>query len=122
MENVNNTSKSKCGIYVVSILATFLLMAFLVKQMVKLTNPAPVGAQRAAERARDNAAIRAAGVEAAKNWGYVDQPRGIVRLPIEEAMKLTIQGYQQAAAFRADVLARSEKASAPPPKVKNEFE
>ncbi len=122
MENVNNTSKGKCAIYVVAILATFLLMAFLVKQMVKVTNPAPVGAERAAARAKDNADIRAAGVDAAKNWGYVNQPNGIVRLPIEEAMKLTIQGYQQPAAFRTDVLARAEKASAPPPKAKNEFE
>jgi hypothetical protein len=122
MENVNNTSKGKCGIYVVSILATFLLMAFLVRQMVKVTNPAPIGAQRAAERAKENAAIRAAGVDAAKNWGYVDQPRGIVRLPIEDAMKLTIQGYQKPADFRTDVLARVEKANVAPPKVVNPFE
>ena len=122
MENVNNTSKCKRAIYVVSILGTFLLMAFLVMQMVKLTNPAPVGADRAAARAKDNAEIRAAGVNAANSWGYANQPNGIVRLPIDEAMKLTIQGYQQPAAFRTDVLARVEKASAPPPKVKNEFE
>ena len=121
MENVNNGSKGKC-IYVVAILATFLLMAFLVRQMVKVTSPAPMGADRAAARAKDNGDIRAAGAAAAQSWGYVDQPRGVVRMPIEEAMKLTIQGYQQPAGFRADVLARSEKASAPPPKVKNEFE
>ena len=122
MENANNTSKGKCAIYVVSILATFLLMAFLVKQMVKVTNPAPMGAERATARAKDNAEIRAAGATAANSWGYANQPNGIVRLPIDDAMKLTIQGYQQPAAFRADVLARVEKASAPPPKVKNEFE
>jgi len=122
MENVNNPGKGKCAIYVVAILATFLLMAFLVKQMVRVTNPAPVGAARATTRAKDNADIRAAGVEAAKNWGYADQPRGITRLPIDEAMKITIQGYQNAADFRKDLLARSEKASAPPPKAKNDFE
>ena len=67
MENVNNPSKCKVAIYVVSILATFLLMAFLVKQMVKVTQPAPVGAERAAARIKDNAEIRAAGADAAVN-------------------------------------------------------
>lgn len=122
MENVNNTSKGKLTIYVVVALATFLLMFFLVEQMVKVTQPAPIGAGRAAERADENAKIRAAGADALKNWGYADQPRGIVRLPIEEAMKLTVQGYQKPADFRADVLARVEKANVAPPKPKNEFE
>jgi hypothetical protein len=123
MENVNKTSNcSKCAIYVVAILATFFLMAFLVKQMIKVTQPAPVGAARAAARLKDNGEIRAAGADAAVNWGYVDQPRGIVRMPIEEAMKLTVQGYQKPADFRKDVLARLEKASVAPPKVKNDFE
>ena len=122
MENVNPPRNCKRCIYVLSILATFLLMAFLVKQMVKVTNPAPVGADRAAARAKDNEEIRAAGIQAAENWGYADQPRGMTRLPIDEAMKITIQGYQNAADFRKDLLARAEKASVPPPTPKNEFE
>ena len=122
MENVNNTPNCKRCIYVVAILATFLLMAFLVKQMVKVTHPAPIGADRAAARAKDNAEIRAAGANAAVNWGYANQPNGIVRLPIDDAMKITVQGYQNAADFRKDLLARSEKASAPPPKAQNVFE
>jgi hypothetical protein len=123
MENANNTGKcSKTVISVLAILGAFLLMAFLVRQMTRVAQPVGVGADRAAARAKDNAAIRAEGAAALENWGYVDQPRGIVRLPVEEAKKLTIQGYQNAAAFRTDVLARSEKASAPPPKPVNPFE
>ena len=123
MENVNNTGKcGKVAISVLAILAAFLLVAFLVRQMTKVAQPVPVGADRAAARAKDNAAIRADGAMALQNWGYVDQPRGIVRLPIEDAKKLTIQGYQNAAAFRTDVLARVEKATAPPPKPVNPFE
>src|SRR3954471_7593301 len=116
------TKCSKTTIYVVVALATFLLMAFLVNQMVKVTQPAPLGAERAAARAKDNADIRAAGAEALKSWGYADAPRGIVRVPIEEAMKLTVQGYRNPSAFRADFLARVEKANVAPPKPKNEFE
>ncbi len=123
MENVNNAGKcTKIAVSVFAILGAFLLMAFLVRQMTRVAQPAGVGADRGAARAKDNATIRADGAAALESWGYVDQPRGIVRLPIEEAKKLTIQGYQNAATFRTDVLARSEKASAPPPKPVNPFE
>jgi len=125
MENVNKNSCSKTTVYVIAAIATFLLMAFLVNKMVKMTAPAPVGAERAAARAKDNAEIRGVGAEAAKSWGYVDQPRGIVRLPLEEAMKMTVQGYQKPDAFRTDLMARVEKANVPapkPPEKKSEFE
>ena len=122
MENVNHNGKGKLAITVVAVLATFLLMAFLVRQMVKFTQPAPVGASIGTARAEENAKIRAAGVDAAKNWGYSDLARGMVRLPMEDAMKLTVQGYQNAAGFKTDLVARAEKASAPPPKPVNPFE
>jgi hypothetical protein len=119
MENANNNGKGRLAITVVAILATFLLMAFLVRQMVKVTQPPPVDAVRAAARAKDNADIRAASADAAKNWGHVDAPRGIVRVPLDEAIKLTLQGYQNPAAFRSNLLSRVEKANATP---KNEYE
>ena len=135
MENVNQNegccgtpSASKCcktTIYAVAIIGSFLLVAFLVKQMIAYTHTAPVGAERGVARAADNAVIRAAGTEALKSWGYVDQAKGIVRVPVDEAMKLTVLGYQKPAAFRSDLVARVEKATAPgpkPPEKKNEFE
>ena len=129
MENVNQngccSSKCKNTAYIVAIVGSFLLVAFLVKQMVAYTQTAPVGAERGVARAADNAVIRAAGADALKNWGYVDQAKGIVRVPVDEAMKLTVQGYQKPAAFRSDLVARVEKATAPgpkPPEKKNEFE
>lgn len=122
MENVNNNGKGKTAVTIVAVVATFLLMTFLVKQMVKVTQPAPVGAERASARARDNADIRAAGVAAAQSWGYADQPRGIVRMPVDDAVKITLQGYQNPAAFKQDLAARLEKANVAPPKPKNEYE
>lgn len=129
MENVNQNgccnSKCKNTAYVVAIIGSFLLVAFLVKQMIAYTQTAPVGAERGIARAADNAAIRTAGTEALKSWGYIDQAKGTVRVPVDEAMKLTVQGYQKPAAFRSDLVARVEKATAPgpkPPEKKNEFE
>jgi hypothetical protein len=122
MQNVNDTGKGKLAITVVAILAAFLLVGFLVMQMVRIVHPAPAGAERATARAKDNGEIRAGGEEALKSWGYVDQPKGIVRLPIDEAMKLTIQGYQNPGGFHSNLVTRVEKAAAQPPKAANPFE
>jgi hypothetical protein len=116
MENVNNTGRARVVMTVLAVLASFLLVAFLVRQMVKVTQPRPVGADRAAARAKDNGDIRAAGAGALQSWGYVDAGKGVVRMPIEEAMKVTIQGYQNAGAFHSNMVARVEKATAAPPK------
>lgn len=126
MENVNQTkncgSCSKTCLTVVVCVATFLLMGFLVNRMVKLTRPEPVGVARATERSVEGAKIRNEGAEKSKSWGLVDAPRGIVRLPVEDAVKLTLEGYKDAAKFKADLAARLEKASVAPPKPKNDYE
>jgi hypothetical protein len=109
-------SKSKTTVTVIIVAATLLLMAFLVNQMVKHTKPAPAGADRAAAREKDNAAIRQTDAQALTHYGWADQGRGIARLPIEEAMKLTVQGYQKPADFRKDLLTRVDKANVAPPK------
>ena len=126
MENANNncSGSGKMAVCVIAGLGTFLIIAFLVQQMIVVTRPAPVAAERATARAADNAAIRGEGADALKTWGIVKEPstakaQGIVRMPIDEAMKLTVQGYQQPATFRSNLLTRVEKANAIP---KNEFE
>jgi len=113
MENVNN-GKGRTVITVISIVAAFLLMGFLVRQMVKLTRPPGVDVARAAARAKDNAEIRGAGVDAWRNWGLVDKEKGVVRMPIEEAMKVTVQGYKDPAGFRSNITMRLDKAFPPP--------
>jgi hypothetical protein len=62
--------------------------------------------------------LRAAEAEALNNTAWLDQPKGIVRLRIEDAMKMVEQewGHNPAAA-RSNLMARVEKATAPPPKV-----
>jgi hypothetical protein len=116
MDEAINSGKTRTVIYVIAILATFLLMAFLVRQMVQRTNPPPVGAERAAVRAKDNADIRASGAQQLNHYGFVDAARGVVYVPIEEAMKLTVQGYKTPGEFHSNLVTRIEKATAPPPK------
>jgi hypothetical protein len=93
-----------------------LIFAGLVWEMREYTTPAPLGAVRAAERAKALAELRAVEADALNNVGWVDQAKGVVRLPIAEAIKLAEQQWQNPAKARADLIARVEKATALPPK------
>jgi uncharacterized protein YdaU (DUF1376 family) len=105
-------------VYIVGILGSFLIVAGLVWAMIHFTRPQPLGEDRAAVRAKALAELRAAEAEALNNTAWLDQPKGIVRLRIEDAMKMVEQewGHNPAAA-RSNLMARVEKATAPPPKV-----
>jgi hypothetical protein len=46
---------------------------------------------------------------------WIDQSRGIVRLPIDTAIELTVQAWQNPAQARADLIDREKKATAPAP-------
>ncbi len=108
--------QSRTVIYGVVILGTFLLAAALVWAMIHYTKPAPLTEDRVALRKKNLAELRALNAEALANYGWMDQGKGIVRLPIEQAMKLTIAEWQNPAAGRASLIARVEKATAVPPK------
>ena len=107
---------SRAVTYGIVILGTFLIAAGLVWAMIHYTKPAPLAEDRNATRRKALADVRNAGEEGLKNYGWVDQTKGIVRLPIEQAMKLTIAEWQNPEAGRATLLARQAKASAVPPK------
>jgi hypothetical protein len=47
--------------------------------------------------------------------GWIDQSRGIVRLPIEAAMQEAAQAWKNPAQARADLIARQKNASKPAP-------
>ena len=108
--------KSRCVVTGVVILGTFLIAAGLVWAMIHYTAPAPLTEDRAALRRKNLAELRALNAEALANYAWVDQAKGIVRLPIEHAMKLTVAEWQNPAAGRANLIAREEKATAVPPK------
>ena len=102
--------------YTLAILGSFLIVAALVWAMHKYTEPAPLGANRAAERARALAEMRAAETDALNNVGWAEQAKGIVRLRIEDAMKLVERSWQNPPAARSNLLERVAKAYPPPPK------
>jgi len=111
----------KCGV-IIAVVGAVLIFAALVWVTRKYTTPAPLGAERAAERAKALAELTAAETDALNTVGYVDAARGTVRLPIAEAMKLAEQQWKDPAKARADLIARVEKATAKLPEKPSQYE
>lgn len=112
-------------VYAFTGLGTFLIMGLLVWAMIRYTMPPPVGAARAEERQQTLAEINAAEAEASKGYVWQDREKGFVRLPVDRAMQLMLQEWQNPKQARAQLLERVEKATyvpPPPPEQPSEFE
>jgi len=100
----------------VAVLLACLIFAGLVWKMRQYTTPEPLGAARAAERAKALAELRATEAEALNSAGWIDPTKGLVRLPIADALKLAEREWQNPAQARSNLMARVEKANYVPPK------
>jgi hypothetical protein len=101
--------------YLFGILGSLLIVAALVWAMRRYTQPPPLGGDRVVVRKKALADLRAAEASELENYGWVDQGKGVVRLPIAEAMKLALRDWQNPTAARSNLIARVEKATAVPP-------
>jgi len=101
--------------YFFAILGAFLIVAALVFAMRHYLITPPLNANRAAERAAALKELRAAEADSLNNVGWIDQGKGIVRLPIANAMQLAEREWQNPAAARSNLIARVEKATYVPP-------
>lgn len=112
-----NTCDCRLSAYVVGILGSFLVLGGLSYAIYRYTQPAPLGEDRAAVRAKALMELRAAENEALHTVGWVDQAKGLVRLRVEDAMAMVQRDWaQNPAAARSNLVARVEKATAAPPK------
>jgi hypothetical protein len=111
--------------YALAIVGTFLIVAALVGVMRRHSQPPPIDAKRAAERAKALADLRQAEAQALSTPDWIDQAKGIVRLPITNAMEMVLRDWQNPAAAKSNLVARVEKATfvpPPPPQKPSEFE
>ena len=113
--NTTQPSQSNLTVYLAGVLGAFLIVALLVGAIYKYANPAPIGANRAQERRKNLDENRQASANL-NQYGWADPAKGFVRLPINEAMNLTIKDYQNADAAKKEIAARVDKATAVPPK------
>jgi len=108
--------KTRTAITVAVVVATFLIMAGLVKLMIAYTQAPSTTATRAAERAANFKQYQNENDKLRDEYGYVDVAKSVVRIPVARAMELTVREWQNPAAARSNLIARVEKATALPPK------
>lgn len=111
LDRINRGSAAAAGFLIVSGIFAALALG------LKLSQPVPaINADRGAERSKALAEIRATEEKSLDSAATIDAQRGIVRLPINTAMQLAAQKWQNPSAARADLNARAEKAAAELPK------
>jgi hypothetical protein len=107
--------RAQTSILLLVLLGTFLIVAALAWYVQIKTRPAPVNQARILERKKFLADLRAADAEALSKYGWVDQSKGLVRLPIQRAMELVLEEWKHPAVAHSNMAARADKAYAPPP-------
>ena len=109
---MQHESPSKAGscIYFVAIAGLFLIMSWLVWYMNDKTNPGEIGKDRAAEREVILQEVRQAEETGMARYGWVkSSAEGIVQIPVERAMQLVKQEWQNPEKARQELIARAEK-------------
>jgi hypothetical protein len=102
--------------YTLGVLGALLIMAYMAWRLADQTRPEPVGRERAQARERALGEVRASEKALLMHYAWQDQTRGIVRLPINRAMELTVLEYQNPEAARQELFQRLDKATEPPPR------
>jgi hypothetical protein len=116
-ETLANHRSRSSWLTVFAVVCACLIFAALVWQMKKYTQPAlAVDQARKAERAKARAELTAAETEALNNVAWIDQTKGLVRLPIAEALKIAEREWQNPGQARSNLIVRVEKANYVPPK------
>ncbi|MDA7915821.1 hypothetical protein N9B94_01145 [Verrucomicrobia bacterium] len=105
--------KTGIGMYTIAFIGSFLVVMGLVYGMLSAARPQEIGIARSEERAKNLVEVRQAEADVMDSYGWVDQNKGLVRLPIDKAMELTIQEWQDPAKGRAALLGRVKTAAAP---------
>jgi hypothetical protein len=109
--DVNRASGAAVGFLIASVI--FIVLAAIVK--LSATVPA-IDAARGATISSALSEIQSNEAVSLNNAAWIDRDRGIVRLPIDAAMRMTEEEWQNPSAGRNELIMRSQKATAPLPK------
>jgi hypothetical protein len=118
---MNSENKDCCNncagkaAWAVAVIGAILAVVFINHQLKKQTAAPAVDAGRAEERAKTLAEIHNTEAADLDHTGWIDQSKGLLRLKIDDAMKLSEQKWKNPAEARADLISRVEKAYPPPP-------
>jgi len=112
---VNCCGTTLSGARLAAALAGLLFFGLLTKLTWDMVKPPPLAAERAAQRVKAREELTAQEAEQLSKFGWVDQNKGLVRLPIETAKHIALRDMQDPAQARSNLLARVAKAFPPPP-------
>ena len=113
--NSRTESKTPLVVYFVATVGAALILAGLSWLLFQRTRPAGLNQARIAERIKNLSDITGASSQALNHYGWLDQSKGLVRLPITNAMQWVVREWHDPAAARSNLLARVDKANPPPP-------
>ena len=113
---------SRTTAWVLGALGTLLIVAALVLLLIRSTQPEDLTASRARERTQFLQEVSQAEAEAVTQYAWQNKEKGLVRLPVDRALELFVVEWQDPAAGRAELIARVEAATAPPPEPENPYE
>jgi hypothetical protein len=112
--NAKEPSESNLTVYFIAVLGALLIVGLLVGAIRRYANPPPLGSNRAQERHKNLAEMRTTDATLSQ-YGWVDVGKGFVRLPISDAMDLTIKDYKNPDAAKKEIAARVDKLTFVPP-------
>lgn len=124
MSNGGNTVKGegRATAWFVGTVGSLAIVSFLVWVLTTSTRPADLAAARAVERAKFRAEVEQSASVVVQNFAWKDKSKGVVSLPINRAMELVAQEWQNPAQARAAMINRIEELTAPPPEPQNPYE
>jgi hypothetical protein len=96
-------------------LGALLMMGALAWFLYVRTRPTTLNQARIDERIKFLRDVNSAGSDALNGFGWQDQSKSLVRLPITNAMDLVVREWKTPATGRSNLLARLDKANPPPP-------
>ena len=111
-QETNNHTPNGAAAAALGFLIACFILAVLILAMKYSAHPPAIDADRVAVRSKTLAEIRAAESQALNHPGWIDENRGLVRLPISVALQITEREWQNPAAARSNLMARVEKAAA----------
>jgi hypothetical protein len=112
---MNDTPDNRMKVAINAIAAggMLLILAALIWVMYHVAPPPRVDEAHWAERKRNLAELNAQNLDLLENYGWIDQNKGVVRLPIERAIELSIKEWQNPAVARSNLIARADFAAPP---------
>jgi hypothetical protein len=114
---VNSSSPSRIalGVYFVTAACVLGIVGGLAWFLSYKTRSAPLNQARIEERIKNLRDINAAASDALNNYGWQDQSKNLIRLPVADAMDLIVREWKNPAVGRSNLLTRLDKANPPPP-------